>query len=184
MLLDKLLPRLESRGSRVLIFSQMTRLLDVLEDYFLYRGYKYCRIDGEQFQQCLCMVLALYAHAASACTCIQLDAGIHGRSACVRTELQTGCRVCCITASPLNADTRAMQPACFSGVVFEISPMRTVPHFVLCIVPIHGVGSVHLSLVSGMMIGVPDSCMAHLSVHLTLMQCQRRLLGAYNRHSE
>jgi len=31
----------------VLIFSQMTRLLDVLEDYFLYRGYKYCRIDGE-----------------------------------------------------------------------------------------------------------------------------------------
>ena len=47
MLLDKLLPRLESRGSRVLIFSQMTRLLDVLEDYFLYRGYKYCRIDGE-----------------------------------------------------------------------------------------------------------------------------------------
>lgn len=47
VLLDKLLPRLESRGSRVLIFSQMTRLLDVLEDYFLYRGYKYCRIDGE-----------------------------------------------------------------------------------------------------------------------------------------
>lgn len=25
----------------------MTRLLDVLEDYFLYRGYKYCRIDGK-----------------------------------------------------------------------------------------------------------------------------------------
>ena len=47
MLLDKLLPRLQSRGSRVLIFSQMTRLLDVLEDYFLYRGYKYCRIDGK-----------------------------------------------------------------------------------------------------------------------------------------
>ena len=47
VLLDKLLPRLQSRGSRVLIFSQMTRLLDVLEDYFLYRGYKYCRIDGK-----------------------------------------------------------------------------------------------------------------------------------------
>ena len=47
VLLDKLLPRLQSRGSRVLIFSQMTRLLDVLEDYFLYRGYKYCRIDGD-----------------------------------------------------------------------------------------------------------------------------------------
>ena len=46
MLLDKLLPKLQSRNSRVLIFSQMTRLLDILEDYCLYRGFKYCRIDG------------------------------------------------------------------------------------------------------------------------------------------
>lgn len=56
VLLDKLLPRLQSRGSRVLIFSQMTRLLDVLEDYFLYRGYKYCRIDGEQSRHSLLLV--------------------------------------------------------------------------------------------------------------------------------
>lgn len=46
VLLDKLLPKLKERGSRVLIFSQMTRLLDILEDYLLYRGHKYCRIDG------------------------------------------------------------------------------------------------------------------------------------------
>ncbi|CAL5219362.1 g1181 [Coccomyxa viridis] len=46
VLLDKLLPKLQSRNSRVLIFSQMTRLLDILEDYCLYRGFKYCRIDG------------------------------------------------------------------------------------------------------------------------------------------
>ena len=46
MLLDRLLPKLKARGSRVLIFSQMTRLLDVLEDYMLYRGHQYCRIDG------------------------------------------------------------------------------------------------------------------------------------------
>jgi len=46
VLLDKLLPKLQARDSRVLIFSQMTRLLDILEDYCLYRGYKYCRIDG------------------------------------------------------------------------------------------------------------------------------------------
>ena len=38
MLLDKLLPKLQSRNSRVLIFSQMTRLLDILEDYCIYRG--------------------------------------------------------------------------------------------------------------------------------------------------
>lgn len=46
VLLDKLLPKLKERGSRVLIFSQMTRLLDILEDYLMYRGHQYCRIDG------------------------------------------------------------------------------------------------------------------------------------------
>ncbi|XP_059632685.1 ISWI chromatin-remodeling complex ATPase CHR11 [Cornus florida] len=46
VLLDKLLPKLKERDSRVLIFSQMTRLLDILEDYLIFRGYKYCRIDG------------------------------------------------------------------------------------------------------------------------------------------
>ncbi|XP_020108881.1 ISWI chromatin-remodeling complex ATPase CHR11-like isoform X2 [Ananas comosus] len=46
VLLDKLLRKLKERDSRVLIFSQMTRLLDILEDYLLFRGYRYCRIDG------------------------------------------------------------------------------------------------------------------------------------------
>ncbi|CAM8988334.1 unnamed protein product [Rhodiola kirilowii] len=46
VLLDKLLPKLKERDSRVLIFSQMTRLLDILEDYLMYKGYLYCRIDG------------------------------------------------------------------------------------------------------------------------------------------
>ncbi|GFP52172.1 hypothetical protein ACSS6W_003810 [Trichoderma asperelloides] len=44
--LDKLLARLQKQGSRVLIFSQMSRLLDILEDYCVFRQYKYCRIDG------------------------------------------------------------------------------------------------------------------------------------------
>ena len=34
-------------GSRVLIFSQMTRMLDILEDYCLWRDYEYCRLDGQ-----------------------------------------------------------------------------------------------------------------------------------------
>ncbi|KAH6652782.1 SNF2 family N-terminal domain-containing protein [Truncatella angustata] len=45
-LMDKLLGRLKVQGSRVLIFSQMSRLLDILEDYCVFREYKYCRIDG------------------------------------------------------------------------------------------------------------------------------------------
>ena len=47
MLLEKLLPRLKAADSRVLIFSQMTRLLDILEDYCFMRSYTYCRIDGQ-----------------------------------------------------------------------------------------------------------------------------------------
>eukprot|EP01114_Cavostelium_apophysatum_P015131 TRINITY_DN4061_c0_g2_i1.p1 TRINITY_DN4061_c0_g2~~TRINITY_DN4061_c0_g2_i1.p1 ORF type:complete len:648 (-),score=235.27 TRINITY_DN4061_c0_g2_i1:56-1999(-) len=46
VVLDKLLPKLKANGSRVLIFSQMTRLLDILEDYLAFRDYEYCRIDG------------------------------------------------------------------------------------------------------------------------------------------
>lgn len=46
-LLDKLLARLKQGGHRVLIFSQMTRLLDILEDYCFIRKHDYCRLDGQ-----------------------------------------------------------------------------------------------------------------------------------------
>ena len=46
VLLDKLLAKLKERGSRVLVFSQMTRMLDILEDYCIFQGHRYCRIDG------------------------------------------------------------------------------------------------------------------------------------------
>jgi SWI/SNF-related matrix-associated actin-dependent regulator of chromatin subfamily A member 5 len=67
VILDKLLKRMKENGSRVLIFSQMSRMLDILEDYCHFRQYResasvlslisilfsnfscapeYCRIDG------------------------------------------------------------------------------------------------------------------------------------------
>eukprot|EP00941_MAST-03F_sp_MAST-3F-sp1_P003226 g3226.t1 len=46
VLLDKLLRKLKAQKRRVLIFSQMTRLLDILEDFCGIRDYSYCRIDG------------------------------------------------------------------------------------------------------------------------------------------
>ena len=46
VMLDKLLKRMKAQGSRVLIFSQMSRVLDIMEDYSVMRDYKYCRIDG------------------------------------------------------------------------------------------------------------------------------------------
>lgn len=47
VLMDKLLKKLKQRGSRVLIFTQMTRILDVMEDFCRMRQYEYCRIDGQ-----------------------------------------------------------------------------------------------------------------------------------------
>lgn len=39
IILDKLLQTMKVKGSRVLIFSQMSRVLDILEDYCLFRGH-------------------------------------------------------------------------------------------------------------------------------------------------
>ena len=47
LVLDKLLQRLKANGSRVLLFSQMSRMLDIFEDYCGWRGYECCRIDGQ-----------------------------------------------------------------------------------------------------------------------------------------
>ncbi|ORZ17622.1 SNF2 family N-terminal domain-domain-containing protein [Absidia repens] len=49
--LDKLLTRLKAQGSRVLLFSQMSRVLDILEDYCWWKNYQYCRIDGQTSQE-------------------------------------------------------------------------------------------------------------------------------------
>jgi hypothetical protein len=39
IILDKLLKAMKAKGSRVLIFSQMSRVLDILEDYCFFRQY-------------------------------------------------------------------------------------------------------------------------------------------------
>nr|XP_019961662.1 PREDICTED: chromodomain-helicase-DNA-binding protein 4-like isoform X2 [Paralichthys olivaceus] len=45
-LLQKMMRKLKNGGHRVLIFSQMTKMLDLLEDFLENEGYKYERIDG------------------------------------------------------------------------------------------------------------------------------------------
>ena len=47
MVLDKLLPKLYEEGSRVLVFCQMTRMLDILEDYCIWKEFPYFRLDGQ-----------------------------------------------------------------------------------------------------------------------------------------
>lgn len=44
--LDRILPKLKASNHRVLLFSTMTRLLDVMEDYLKWKGYHYLRLDG------------------------------------------------------------------------------------------------------------------------------------------
>ncbi|KAI9921914.1 hypothetical protein PsorP6_001952 [Peronosclerospora sorghi] len=46
VILDKMLRELHRKGHKVLLFSQMTRVLDILEDYLRMREYSFCRLDG------------------------------------------------------------------------------------------------------------------------------------------
>ena len=46
VLIDKLLPKLKAGNHKVLIFSQMIRVLDILEDYLITKKYLYERLDG------------------------------------------------------------------------------------------------------------------------------------------
>jgi len=48
VLLSKMLLKLRQSGHRVLIFSQMTKMLDLLEDFLEGEGYAYERIDGSK----------------------------------------------------------------------------------------------------------------------------------------
>lgn len=44
--LDALLKDLKANDHRVLLYFQMTRMIDLMEEYLTYRNYKYCRLDG------------------------------------------------------------------------------------------------------------------------------------------
>ena len=46
VLMSKMMRKLKATGHRVLVFSQMTKMLDLLEDFLEGEGYKYERIDG------------------------------------------------------------------------------------------------------------------------------------------
>ena len=44
--LDGLLDKLKSEGHRVLIYSQMTKMIDLLEEYMWHRKHTFMRLDG------------------------------------------------------------------------------------------------------------------------------------------
>jgi superfamily II DNA or RNA helicase len=49
-MLDQMLPKLIAKKHKVLIFTQMTRVLDIMEDYLDWRGIKHLRLDGSTKQ--------------------------------------------------------------------------------------------------------------------------------------
>jgi chromatin-remodeling ATPase INO80 len=44
--LDTMLHELKAGDHRVLIYFQMTRMMDLMEEYLIYRQFKYLRLDG------------------------------------------------------------------------------------------------------------------------------------------
>ncbi|EFN82007.1 Lymphoid-specific helicase [Harpegnathos saltator] len=46
LVLDAMLAKLKAQGHKVLLFSTMTMILDIIEDYLSLRDYKYLRLDG------------------------------------------------------------------------------------------------------------------------------------------
>ena len=46
VLLDKLLPKLKAEGHKVLIFSQMVKMLDLISEYCEFRHFPHERLDG------------------------------------------------------------------------------------------------------------------------------------------
>ncbi|KAL5604447.1 hypothetical protein BROUX41_002417 [Berkeleyomyces rouxiae] len=45
-LLDRILPKYQASGHRVLMFFQMTAIMDIMEDYLRYKHVEYLRLDG------------------------------------------------------------------------------------------------------------------------------------------
>lgn len=46
LVMDQLLKKLKAEGHRVLIYFQMTKMIDIAEEYLAYRQYQYLRLDG------------------------------------------------------------------------------------------------------------------------------------------
>jgi chromodomain-helicase-DNA-binding protein 1 len=73
ILLDKLLSRLKETGHRVLIFSQMVRMLDILQDYMKFRNYTHQRLDGSMSRQQRSMAMESFNSEGSRDFCFLLS---------------------------------------------------------------------------------------------------------------
>ncbi|KAG1503536.1 hypothetical protein G6F54_001614 [Rhizopus delemar] len=64
-LLDRMLPKLQQTGHRVLIFFQMTQVMSIMEDFLNYKGFSYLRLDGSTKSDDRSELLRLFNDPAS-----------------------------------------------------------------------------------------------------------------------
>jgi len=74
LLLNRLLDALFDRGHKVLLFSQFTSMLDVVEDWATtYKGWNICRIDGSTSQESRREQMKLFNEGKSDCNLFLLS---------------------------------------------------------------------------------------------------------------
>ena len=62
-------------GHRCLIFTQMTRMLDILEAFLNLHGHTYCRLDGSTKVRPLAVLCVLRVHVSDAVCVLMVDGG-------------------------------------------------------------------------------------------------------------
>ncbi|UJR09679.1 hypothetical protein I4U23_013913 [Adineta vaga] len=64
-LLDRILPKFKATNHRILLFCQMTSLMTIMEDYFVYKNFTYLRLDGQTKSEERGDLLAKFSEANS-----------------------------------------------------------------------------------------------------------------------
>lgn len=72
-LLDRVLPKFQATGHRVLMFFQMTQIMNIMEDFLRLRGVKYLRLDGATKSEDRSELLRLFNEPNSPYFCFLLS---------------------------------------------------------------------------------------------------------------
>ncbi|KAI1990152.1 transcriptional regulator [Ophidiomyces ophidiicola] len=72
-LLDRVLPKFKASGHRVLMFFQMTQIMNIMEDFLRLRGLKYLRLDGSTKSDDRSELLRLFNDPGSEYFCFLLS---------------------------------------------------------------------------------------------------------------
>lgn len=123
VLLDKLLARFREKGDRVLVFSQMVTMLNIIEEYLLLRRYQFQRLDGSVSADKRKQSIARFNAPGSADFCFLLSTKAGG----LGINLQTANRVIIFDSdfNPQN-DLQAIARAHRIGQKEEVKIYRLV----------------------------------------------------------